>query len=489
MKKILLLSLLPFLSYAQPQIGGDIDGEAADDGSGYSVSLSNDGTILAISALGNDGNGTSSGHVRVYKNIANAWTQIGQDIDGETADDWSGTSVSLSGDGTTLAIGTIYNSGNFFESGNVRVYKNIENIWTQIGTDIDGEDVTDHFGSSVSLSDDGTVLAIGATGGIFSINLSGSVKVYQNISNVWTQIGTKINGENNHDNSGCSVSLSGNGTILAIGAYLNDGLNGTNSGHVRIYKNIANVWTQIGQDIDGEAANDNSGQSISLNNDGSILAIGARNNDENGTNSGHVRVYKNIANAWTQIGQDIDGEASNNQSGRSVSLSQDGNILAIGAHSNNENTDPGYVRIYKNINDVWTQVGQDINGEAIGDLSGNSVSLSNDGIILAIGANFNDGINGINSGHVRVYDLSYVLMSDSFVKSNFLIYPNPTSENITIDLQNSLELQKVNFYNTLGQFIKTSKKVTINVSELSKGTYFIEVITNQGKATKSIVIE
>ena len=86
------------------QIGSDIDGEAADDYSGFSVSLSSDGTIVAIGARYNDGNGSFSGHVRVYKNISGTWTKIGDDIDGEAASDISGHSVSLSSDGTIVAI-------------------------------------------------------------------------------------------------------------------------------------------------------------------------------------------------------------------------------------------------------------------------------------------------------------------------------------------------------------------------------------------------
>ena len=73
-------------------------------------------------------------------------------------------------------------------------------------------------------------------------------------------------------------------------------------------------------DIDGEAASDQSGSSVSLNNDGTILAIGAARNDDNGSNSGHVRVYENIAGVWTQLGADINGEASVDFSGNSVSL-------------------------------------------------------------------------------------------------------------------------------------------------------------------------
>ena len=76
------------------QLGADINGEATSDESGYSVSLSSDGNTVAIGATYNDGNGSNSGHVRIYENIGGSWSQIGQDIDGEAAGDESGYSVS-----------------------------------------------------------------------------------------------------------------------------------------------------------------------------------------------------------------------------------------------------------------------------------------------------------------------------------------------------------------------------------------------------------
>ena len=49
------------------QLGNDIDSEAAGDYSGTSVSISSDGTRVAIGAILNDSsNGSNSGHVRVY---------------------------------------------------------------------------------------------------------------------------------------------------------------------------------------------------------------------------------------------------------------------------------------------------------------------------------------------------------------------------------------------------------------------------------------
>jgi len=213
-----------------------------------------------------------------------------------------------------------------------------------------------------------------------------------------TQLGADIDGESAEDGSG-AVSLSSDGNRLVIGAGGNDG-NGSESGHARIYQWSGMAWTQLGADIDGEAAGDNSGDSVSLSSDGNRLAIDAP--FANGTNSGHVRVYEWSDSTWTQLGADIDGEAAGDSSGGSVSLSFGGNRLAIGAPYNGSSS--GHVRIYQWSGMAWTQLGTDIDGEAADDYSG-EVSLSSDGNRLAIGAGHNDG-NGDASGHVRVYDLS-----------------------------------------------------------------------------------
>jgi len=396
------------------QIGQDIDGEAASDYSGYATSTSGDGSIVAIGAPYNDGNGPSSGHVRVYKNESGTWTQIGQDIDGEAYYNYTTygqNGLSLSADGQIVAIGAPYNYDNGSSTGHVRVFQNVSGTWTQIGQDIDGEAVSDQSGYSVSLSNDGSIVAIGAPYNDANGGSSGHVRVYKNESGTWTQIGQDIDGEAASDNSGCSVSLSADGSIVAIGARYNDG-NGSNSGHVRVYKNESGTWTQIGQDIDGEAANDNSAASVSLSADGSIVAIGAPYNDANGLSSGHVRVYKNESGTWTQIGQDIDGEATYDNSGRAVSLSNDGSIVAIGAPYNDANggSSAGHVRVYQNVSGTWTQMGEDFDGDATFDYCGYSVSLSADGQTIVVGADGADGANGSESGRVRVYKKNeYVL--------------------------------------------------------------------------------
>ncbi|WP_136482742.1 T9SS type A sorting domain-containing protein [Cognatitamlana onchidii] len=583
------------------QVGSDIDGEAEGDFFGSSVSLSSDGGIVAIGAILNDGNGSNSGHVRIYKNINDSWVQIGSDIDGEAAGDQSGEAVSLSADGSMVAIGAFLNDGNGFNSGHVRIYKNVSDVWTQVGSDIDGgEPIGGSSGQSVSLSADGNIVAIGARLNNGSEERAGHVRVLENVSGIWTQIGDDIDGEARLDESGYSIDLSPDGNVVAIGAVRNDG-NGISSGHTRVFENVSGIWTQIGEDIDGQARGDLFGYSVGLSSDGNIVAIGAAQNDDNGSSSGHVRVFENvlgswiqignnipgkgagdrfgirlslasngnvvavssefnngnptssayvrifenISGTWTQIGNDIEGESANERFGfglslssngnvvaisapfsdvnggdsgyvkvyknisnvwtqigtdindaitgdffgRSVSLSSDGSIIAIGAAGIDSNgATTGHVKIYRNISNVWTQVGTSINGEAEGDLSGSSVSLSSDGSIVAIGAPGNDG-NAIDSGHVRVYNLSAVLSTQSFEKDYFSYYPNPVKDFLNININKGLELKQVNIYNLQSQYLYSVKSSKIDVSNLSSGFYFIEVVTNEGKSAKKIIID
>jgi hypothetical protein len=326
------------------------------------------------------------------------WSQVGLDIDGEAARDQSGRSVSLSSDGSTVAIGAPYNDGNGDSQGHVRVYHLINNSWTQKGSDIDGEVAIDQSGWSVSLSSDGSIVAIGARD-IFG---KGHVRVYKYENNSWGKLGLDIDGATAGDQSGWSVSLSGDGSTVAIGAPFNDD-NGNNSGHVRVYKYENNSWGKLGLDIKGATANDKSGYSVSLSSDGSTVAIGAPNND----GKGHVRVYKYENNSWGKLGLDIDGETAGDSSGYSVSLSSDGTTVAIGAPKNDTNTKAGHVRVYQYVGNSWNQLGGDIKGAAADDYLGTSVSLSSDGSTVAIGVPINtDGdYNRTDSGHVRVYHL------------------------------------------------------------------------------------
>ena len=406
MKKLILLTtlLIPFIMFSQTQLGSDINGDSSGDYSGYSVSMSSDGTIVAIGSPYNDGNGSNSGHVRVYEYSGGSWSQLGTDIEGEAAGDSSGYSVSLSSDGTKVAIGATGNDATDPNGGHVRVYEYSSSSWSQLGADIDGEAAGDSSGTSVSMSSDGTIVAIGSPYNDGNGSNSGHVRVYEYSGGSWSQLGTDIDGEAAGDSSGYSVSLSSDGTKVAIGATGNDATD-PNGGHVRVYEYSSSSWSQVGADINGDSSGDYSGYSVSMSSDGTIVAIGSPYNDGNGSNSGHVRVYEYSGGSWSQLGTDIEGEAAGDSSGYSVSLSSDGTKVAIGA-TGNDATDPngGHVRVYEYSSSSWSQLGADIDGEAAGDSSGTSVSFISDGNRVAIGATGNDATDP-NGGHVRIYDI------------------------------------------------------------------------------------
>jgi hypothetical protein len=106
-------------------MGLDIDGEATGDISGISVSLSSDGTRLAVGVERNDGAGTDAGHARVFEWSGAQWVQMGLDIDGEAAGDRFGIGLSLSSDGTRLAVGTKSNDGAGGSAGHARVFEQV----------------------------------------------------------------------------------------------------------------------------------------------------------------------------------------------------------------------------------------------------------------------------------------------------------------------------------------------------------------------------
>ena len=334
-------------TYTWTQIGSNIVGEAAGDKSG-SVSISSDGTRVAIGAYGNGVNyGKGAvGHVRVYAESGGVWTQVGEDIDGEAVGDFSGDKLSMSSDGTRVAIGAEGNDGNGKGAGHVRVYAESGGAWTQVGEDIDGESAGDYSSRSVSMSSDGTRVAIGAVGNDGTGSNAGHVRVYAESGGTWTQVGEDIDGEAAGDMFGTSVSMSSDGARVAIGAPNNDGT-GTDAGHVRVYAESDGAWTQIGEAINGEAAGDYSSRSVSMSSDGTRVAIGGLLNDGTGSNAGHARVYEESGGTWTQVGADIDGEAAGDQSG-SVSMSSDGARVAIGARRNDgTGTDAGHVRVFQ----------------------------------------------------------------------------------------------------------------------------------------------
>ena len=250
--------------------------------------------------------------MELLQQIMPNWVQIGSDLGGQSEGDRFGDQVAISKDGLVVAATSVHHS----PTGHIRIFRQSNGNWSQIG---DINKSTPTFGD-LALSANGNIIAFGEAS-------SNSVRVYQNNNGSWSQLGSTIYGEASGDYFGIEISLSDDGDVLAVGAIYNDG-NGADSGSVRIYRLNNQSWVQIGNEINGESANDLFGYSVDLSSDGDTVVIGA-----SGVGStGQVQVWRNVEDSWEKIGNNINGVGTGaSDFGKSVAISDDGTIIAAGS--------------------------------------------------------------------------------------------------------------------------------------------------------------
>lgn len=220
----------------------------------------------------------------------------------------------------------------------------------------------------------------------------------------WVPLGNTIAGEAAGDDFGRWASISADGTTVAAGAQSNDG-NGMSAGHVRVYGFDGTAWMQKGSDIDGVAAEDNNSR-VSLSANGNTLAVGAPLNDDTGNGSGHVRIFDFDGANWIQRGNTIPSDTANDQSGWALEMSDDGNRIVIGSRDHrSQGVGTGQARVFSWNGTAWVQLGSNINGEALGDQFGGSVALSADGNTFIAGAQFADPVSNGN-GEISIYEFN-----------------------------------------------------------------------------------
>ena len=190
-------------------------------GLGHELSMSRDGTRIAFANSGST--------VQVWEEAGGSFAQIG-------AGDITGTnlaSVALSADGTRLVVGSPRKSSNV---GEVSVWGESGGSWTQVGSTFTGSAPNEYFGEDVAMSDDGSRIAIGIT---LKNSNRGAVQVWDNTAgSTWAQVGTELNGDASQSYYGRSVSLSGDGSRLGIGVWLN--------GEAEVWEESSGSWARIG---------------------------------------------------------------------------------------------------------------------------------------------------------------------------------------------------------------------------------------------------
>lgn len=471
---------------AQTIKGNAILGVAAGDRSGCSVSMP-DAQTLAVGAYYFDGPNTDGGQVRVFRWNGQAWELKGTPVLGEGANDRCGNAVSMP-DSNTLAVGALLNDGNGTDAGHVRLFNWDGNNWVQKGADIDGETDSSSSGNAVSMPDANTV-AIGAYAN-HGVNgaASGHVRVWRWNGQYWVQKGEDMDGEAAGDFSGNAISMPDSNTV-AIGALQNDA-NGNNAGHVRVWTWNGQGWVQKGADIDGLAADDRAGWSVHMP-DAHTLAVGAPYHDANGADAGLVRVYAWTGNAWVQKGANLYGQAAGDRAGWTVRMPH-ANRIAFGCSGSDANgTDAGQVRVFDWNGTAWVQKGNGINGSAAGDRSGWSLSMPNENTV-AIGAPFHAS-NGVESGQARVYTFATTGLQEEELPPSILLYPNPTRGIVNLRFDKTYQQITVVLRNSMGKeaacYSAVNTRSATWLVEAPMGIYMAEIRADNQQYWCKLVVQ
>lgn len=384
----------------------------ANDAFGYAVTLSGDGTTLAVgardedsAALGidsdqTDNTATAAGAVYVFFNDGTGWVQQAYIKAANTdAGDEFGRRAALSQDGNTLVIAAHKEDSNAttidgnadddtaVDAGAVYVFTRSGAVWTQQAyLKASNAEAGDNFGQDLTLSADGNTVVVGAIGedsnatGVINDDPgnaagadntsagSGAAYVFTRSAGVWSQKAyLKATNSDAGDSFGYALALSGDGATLAVGAIWEDsavaGIDPVpdeaagNAGAVYVYSldGLGDWAFEAYIKAAVVDAGDLFGHALSLGSDGSTLAVGA--------------------------------------------VGEDGNAITIDGNAADDSAlDAGAAYIFVRTTGVWSQQAylKAPNTQA-GDNFGHTVDVSSDGTTVAVGAANNDGPGGEDS--------------------------------------------------------------------------------------------
>ena len=365
-------------------------GDVAGDKFGHKCAINGDGTIVSIGAQNAN---STAGEVQVWKYENDTWSQLGSDIQGASSGDTASIHA-LNNDGSRLVIGSSRASS---QDGHVRIFNYSSNSWGTATTITPAAPSGSQFGFHVDINGSGDRIVIAARyANVDGGTQRGYVEVYDYDGSSWSRLGDRIEGLTDYDECN-SVTINNDGTRIAYGA-INGDENGTDSGEVKVYSynSGSNTWSLLGTAISGDSAGDKLGSSVSLNNSGNILICSTRVG--NGSVN-YASVYEYSGGSWSKLGSNINF-ATNNVS-TSCDINGNGDIVVIGDKKHNTNT--GQVSVYKYSNSSWSLVDSVITGENTDDLFGNQVAINANGDYIATGSpNFDSG--GLsNRGKAYVY--------------------------------------------------------------------------------------
>jgi Leucine-rich repeat (LRR) protein len=335
-------------------------------------------------------NNEITGRVQVYENQAGLWVQKGQDLNGvDDLFNTFGQKVELSSDGNTLAIFDPQIPINLIPGQSledflgdllpqyfpyIKVFQFNNGSWVQVGNDFLFNDVLDYL--DFSISGNGNTIAIGTYDGVDVYTLNGGN---------WSQVGIQIPSSGT-DMNDKSISLSEDGNEILIGdSFFMDSSMPNQSfidGEVKVFQNISNTWTQVGNSITTTSDIQFFGYTVDLSSDGSTMAVAS----EKASVNDNLSILENINGVWTLKGTEIQSI----ERILSIDLLDDASAIAI--------SEDNAARVLR-FNADWEQVNRSIKGPNNSDF-GNSIAIADNGDVFAVGAPF---LETNDSGFVSIY--------------------------------------------------------------------------------------
>jgi len=409
---------------------------APNDYFGGAVSISSDGSTALVGAYSvDDGTSTDEGAAYIYEKVNGTWTERAKltASDG-VQNDYFGGAVSISGDGSTVLVGANgVDDGTSYYEGAAYIYEKPGGGWTTTSTYTAKLTTSegaygDLFGSSVSISSDGSTALVGAYSVDDGTSMhEGAAYIYEKPGGGWMTTSTytaKLTASDGaqEDYFGQSVSISGDGSTALVGAHGVDDGTSTSVGAAYIYEKPGGGWTTTSTYTakltasDG-AQGDQFGRFLTISGDGSTALVGAYLVDDGtSTNEGAVYIYEKPGGGWTTTSTYKDkltasDGAQGDQFGRFLTISGDGSTALVGAYLARDDTSTSVGAAYIYEKSYFVDYAENkIVGSDLGAYYyfGYSVSISNDGSTALVGSSGYDGgdpTNAANRGSAYIFEI------------------------------------------------------------------------------------
>ena len=392
---------------------------------GFDICMNRCGTRMIIGDYIDDEAATNSGAFYVFDYQSDQWLfQSVTRLSPGVANAGFGINCAINDAGTVCVIGAFTEpNGSGNNRGAAYVY-NIDDcgyttlVQKLVSPNIDINNTNYNYGRCVAINGVGNLIAVGER--YESVNVANQpeyLNIYSFDGMTWNLDQTITSPVTTASGYALDITMNNAGTIIAITAYTDDDA-GTNAGAVYVYTvDSMGVWSQqqkiIGNDT---VSGDLFGIDVKLSGNGKILAIGANQDDDIGSNTGSAYIFKEpngSGTGWVQNQKISAGSQINKELGRAIGLDYTGYRLVIGEKGQDGDglIDRGRIQIYEGFDNTYVET-QFFNGSTDSGFFGLGIWISACGNKIAAGASGTTS----NGGSVLAYNISDTTQSVKVIK-------------------------------------------------------------------------